>query len=101
MPARVWTALAGLITVLLVAVVGLDQWQTRRGEVSLFGLPWRASPAPAASAPVMPKSRELPPPVPSPGLAGASRRLRRPPRDTPPADRRRAPGPAPLGMDGP
>src|SRR6516225_9341656 len=73
MPARVWTALAGLITVLLVAVVGLDQWQTRRGEVSLFGLPWRASPAPAASAPVMPKSRELPPPVPSSGLAGAPR----------------------------
>ena len=73
MPARVWTALAGLITVLLVAVVGLDQWQTRRGEVSLFGLPWRASPAPAASAPVLPKSRELPPPVPSPGLAGAPR----------------------------
>ena len=73
MPARVWTALAGLITVLLVAVVGLDQWQTRRGEVSLFGLPWRASPAPAASAPVTPKSRELPPPVPSPGLAGAPR----------------------------
>ena len=73
MPARVWTALAGLITVLLVAVVGLDQWQARRGEVSLFGLPWRASPPPAASAPVMPRSRELPPPAPSPGLTGAPR----------------------------
>ena len=37
MPARVWTALAGLIAVLLIAVVGLDQWQSRRGEPSLFG----------------------------------------------------------------
>jgi hypothetical protein len=37
MPARVWQALAGLIVVLLVAVVGLDQWQARRGEPSLFG----------------------------------------------------------------
>jgi polysaccharide deacetylase 2 family uncharacterized protein YibQ len=73
MPARVWTALAGLITVLLVAVVGLDQWQARRGEVSLFGLPWRASPSPAASAPVMPRPRELPPPLPSPGLTAALR----------------------------
>src|SRR5947208_17178545 len=44
MPARVWTALAGLIVVLLVAVVGLDQWQARRGEASLFGLPWSSSP---------------------------------------------------------
>jgi polysaccharide deacetylase 2 family uncharacterized protein YibQ len=75
MPARVWTALAGLITVLLVAVVGLDQWQARRGEASLFGLPWRASPPPAASAPVMPKPKELPPPpaAPPPGLTGAPR----------------------------
>src|SRR5262249_25226101 len=73
MPARVWTALAGLITVLLVAVVGLDQWQARRGEVAPFGRPWRASPAPAASPPVMPRSREPPLPVPSPGLAGAPR----------------------------
>jgi uncharacterized protein len=39
MPARVWQALAGLIGLLLVAVVGLDQWQTRHGEASLFGLP--------------------------------------------------------------
>jgi polysaccharide deacetylase 2 family uncharacterized protein YibQ len=42
MPARVWQALAGLIGLLLVAVVGLDQWQTRHGESSLFGLPWPA-----------------------------------------------------------
>jgi hypothetical protein len=37
MPARVWLALAGIIVSLLVAVVGLDQWQARRGEASLFG----------------------------------------------------------------
>src|SRR5262250_281808 len=75
MPARVWTALAGLITVLLVAVVGLDQWQARRGEASLFGLPWRASPPPAASAPVLPRPKDLAPPpaAPSPGRAGALR----------------------------
>jgi len=60
MPARVWTALAGLIAVLLVAVVGLDQWQSRRGEVSLFGLPWLSSPAPATPprAPADPKLRD-------------------------------------------
>lgn len=75
MPARVWTALAGLITVLLVAVVGLDQWQARRGEASLFGLPWRASPPPAASAPVLPRPKDFSPPpaAPSPGRAGALR----------------------------
>jgi len=77
MPARVWTALAGLITVLVVAVVGLDQWQARRGETSLFGLPWRASPTPAASAPAPPKPRELSPanssPPAPPGLAGSPR----------------------------
>jgi polysaccharide deacetylase 2 family uncharacterized protein YibQ len=37
MPARVWQALAGIIVLLLVAVVGLDRWQARRGEASLFG----------------------------------------------------------------
>jgi polysaccharide deacetylase 2 family uncharacterized protein YibQ len=77
MPARVWTALAGLITILVVAVVGLDQWQARRGETSLFGLPWRASPTPAASAPAPPKPRELSPAISSPpappGLAGSPR----------------------------
>jgi polysaccharide deacetylase 2 family uncharacterized protein YibQ len=36
-PARVWQALAGLIVLLLIAVVGLDQWQARGGEASLFG----------------------------------------------------------------
>ncbi len=75
MPARVWTALAGLIAVLLVAVVGLDQWQSRRGEASLFGLPWWSSPAPAAPsrAPAAPKPRDPPPaplaPVSAPRVA--------------------------------
>jgi uncharacterized protein len=40
MPTRVWPALVGLIVLLLVAVVGLDQWQTRRGESSLFQVSW-------------------------------------------------------------
>jgi uncharacterized protein len=62
MPARVWTALAGLIAVLLIAVVGLDQWQSRRGEPSLFGLPWGTSPTRAVSAPAraLPKPRDAP-----------------------------------------
>ncbi|HTY77281.1 MAG TPA: divergent polysaccharide deacetylase family protein [Candidatus Bathyarchaeia archaeon] len=72
MPARVWTALAGIIAALLIAVVGLDQWQSRRGEASLFGLPWRASPPPAASAPALPKPRE-PAPAPPAGAVGAPR----------------------------
>ena len=68
MPARVWTALAGLIAVLLVAVVGLDQWQSRRGAASLFGLPWWSSPAPAAPsrAPAAPKPRDPLPAPPAP-----------------------------------
>jgi uncharacterized protein len=71
MPARVWTALAGLIAVLLIAVVGLDQWQSRRGEPSLFGIPWGSSPAPAASAPVraVPKPRD---PLPASSAPAAS-----------------------------
>ncbi len=40
MPTRVWHALVGLIVLLSVAVVGLDQWQARRGEASLFGVSW-------------------------------------------------------------
>jgi polysaccharide deacetylase 2 family uncharacterized protein YibQ len=54
MPARVWQALAGLIGLLLIAVVGLDQWQVRRGEASLFGLSWpsrRSVPSPAGREP--------------------------------------------------
>jgi len=41
-PARVWQALAGLIALLLLAVLGLDQWQAHHGESSLFGLAWPA-----------------------------------------------------------
>ena len=76
MPARVWTALAGLIAVLLVAVVGLDQWQSRRGEVSLFGLPWLSSPAPAtpSRSPAAPKPRDpLPAPPALPATVSAPR----------------------------
>src|SRR3989454_10737366 len=52
MPARVWHALAGLIVLLLAAVVGLDQWQARRGEASLFRVSWpsRGSAAPPPRA---------------------------------------------------
>ena len=52
MPARVWRALVGLIVLLLIAVVGLDQWQARRGEASLFAVPWlaRRSGAPVSGA---------------------------------------------------
>src|SRR5437870_2972941 len=87
MPARVWTALAGLIAVLLIAVVGLDQWQSRRGEPSLFGLPWGSSPAPAASATAraVPKPRDpLPasstPSVPQSRLAPQPPQIPRPPQ---------------------
>ena len=40
MPTRVWRALVGMIVVLVAAVVGLDQWQARRGEASLFQVSW-------------------------------------------------------------
>ena len=76
MPARVWTALAGLIAVLLVAVVGLDQWQSRRGEASLFGLPWSSWPASAtpSRAPAAPKLRDpLPAPTALPAPVSAPR----------------------------
>jgi len=47
--------------------VGLDQWQSRRGEPSLFGLPWGTSPPTAVPAPAraLPKPRDTPAP-PSP-----------------------------------
>jgi len=57
MPARVWPALVGLIILLLAAVVGLDQWQARRGEVSLFGLSSRAAVAPPSAEPGRPSRR--------------------------------------------
>ncbi len=71
MPARVWQALAGLIVLLLAAVIGLDQWQARRGEASLFGFSWtaRRSAAPAPSAP----PRPLPAAESAPPAGGAPR----------------------------
>src|SRR5258706_13812988 len=71
MPARVWQALAGIITLLLIAVVGLDQWQARGGETSLFGsdlfgrAPRRPPPpAPVALARALPGATPLPPGAP-------------------------------------
>ncbi len=71
MPARVWQALAGCIVLLLAAVIGLDQWQARRGEASLFAFSWtaRRSTAPAPSAP----PRPLPAAEPTPPAGGAPR----------------------------
>ena len=74
MPARVWKALAGLIgLLLLIAVVGLDQWQARRGEASLFGRGLLGSSPPRSVATV---GADAPP-----GRASSSspRRLRRAP----------------------
>ena len=66
MPARVWQALAGIIVLLLVAVVALDRWQARSGEASLFGPElFGRTPRRAASPPVAIRSTpELPPPPP-------------------------------------
>ena len=66
MPAGVWKALAGIIAVLLVAVIALDQWQARReGLSSLFWTPGR----PAAEARPAPPPPALPPAPPAPGGA--------------------------------
>jgi polysaccharide deacetylase 2 family uncharacterized protein YibQ len=70
MPAGIWKATAGLIVVLLVAVVGLDQWQARHGEVSLLGLSWKARQPrlDAAAAPAQAGTASLPrPPLPTRG----------------------------------
>ena len=64
MPARVWQALAGLIVLLLIAVVGLDQWQARRGEASLFGRGLLGSSPRRMVAPGM--VAPAPPPLPRP-----------------------------------
>ncbi|MGH7299561.1 MAG: divergent polysaccharide deacetylase family protein [Candidatus Rokuibacteriota bacterium] len=71
MPARVWQALAGIIVLLLIAVVGLDRWQARSGEASLFGpdlfgaSPRRAvSPTPAKLPRSSPEVAPLPPGAP-------------------------------------
>lgn len=74
MPARVWTALAGLIAVLLIAVVGLDHWQSRRGEASLFGLPWWSSPAPATPSRARAAPRPLDP-LPAPSAPASAPRV--------------------------
>jgi polysaccharide deacetylase 2 family uncharacterized protein YibQ len=44
MAGRAWACLMGVIAALLLAVMGLDQWQVRQGEVSLFGLGRPAGP---------------------------------------------------------
>jgi polysaccharide deacetylase 2 family uncharacterized protein YibQ len=69
MPARVWRTLAGVIILLLIAVIGLDQWQARRGEASLFGLDLlgfgsgrAVTPAPAS----LPRFNPRPEPAPLP-----------------------------------
>lgn len=76
MPARVWLALAGIIVLLLVAVVGLDQWQARRGEASLFGpgllgleRARSAAPTPAALPRANPGPEAAPPPPGPPRVA--------------------------------
>ena len=72
MPARVWQALAGIIVLLLVAVVGLDQWQARRGEASLFGpdlLGLGRARSIAPPSPILPRANSGPetaPPPPGP-----------------------------------
>ncbi len=76
MPARVWQALAGIIVLLLVAVVGLDQWQARRGEASLFGPDLlglgrarSAAPTPATLPRGNPGPETAPPPPGAPRVA--------------------------------
>jgi len=70
-PARVWQALAGLIVLLLIAVLALDQWQARRGEPSLLGRGLAGPASPRAIAPAAPPPRSAPleaaPAAPPPG----------------------------------
>jgi uncharacterized protein len=63
MPARAWALCLGLIGVLLAAVLGLDAWQTRQGESSLFGVPWERDE----------RSAVPPSPVPTPIEPGVAR----------------------------
>src|SRR5215471_19032199 len=69
MPTRVWHALVGLTALLVAAVVGLDQWQARRGEASLFQSPW--SPRGSERSPVGGDTRSV-----APGSSGATARQR-------------------------
>lgn len=75
MPARVWQALAGLIVLLLIAVVALDQWQARRGEPSLLGGGLAGAASPRAIAPAAPPRRAAAPleAAPAPPPPGAPR----------------------------
>jgi uncharacterized protein len=79
-PARVWQALAGLIVLLLIAVVGLDQWQARRGEASLFGRGLLGSSPPRMVAPGMVAPA---PPLPRPDAALEAAAPSRPPSGGP------------------
>jgi polysaccharide deacetylase 2 family uncharacterized protein YibQ len=67
----VWQALAGLIVLLLIAVVALDQWQVQRGEASLFGRGLGGATSPRTIAPAPPPTRSFAPleaaPTPPPG----------------------------------
>jgi polysaccharide deacetylase 2 family uncharacterized protein YibQ len=69
MPARVWGVCLGLIALLLVAVVGLDAWQTRHGETSIFGVTW------GRSAALLPVPRRAPSPSPPVSVAPGTARL--------------------------
>jgi polysaccharide deacetylase 2 family uncharacterized protein YibQ len=67
MPARVWQALAGIIVLLLIAVVAVDQWQARSGAASLFtpdlfGRAARRTPPPPPAPP--PRATAEPAPLP-------------------------------------
>jgi polysaccharide deacetylase 2 family uncharacterized protein YibQ len=71
MPAGVWKALVGVIAVLVVAVVALDQWQTRQGLTSLFWSPGRPVAEARAARAVTGLPQGLPPSPPA--ASGAPR----------------------------
>src|SRR2546426_6133718 len=80
MPARVWTALAGLIVVLLVAVVGLDRGRAGGGEPGFSVRRWR--PPPRRSGAPGPQPRRATgaaggtaPPQPAPPVPAGSPRV--------------------------
>jgi uncharacterized protein len=70
MPSWIWKGMAGVIVLLLAAVVGLDRWQTTQGEPSLFRLARSTlSRAWPVTGPGTPRARALP--EPAAGPAGA------------------------------